>query len=539
MSAKDELLNRLVSLENLNPELSGQERQSLYDLASQLGPDAFADAAAETEKIIGLYLGSPVKRVGRDILAEYFQELERGERLLAEAGEISKPSETAERQHSVISALVRYSSDELSCLDRCKVLSRTEIPQPLTRAADAFRRRLEVVDTVMEICFQVLWRLDEEKCQQWFLSYFDKHEGELDPDVLRDILRVALERGTPNAGLLLWAEKWSGDEALQEYWPYMVEYSDRLLCREALKCWQKHQSRPKNHFLAHLNLLIRNGSFADENLQGWGQQAMEGIGECVQRFMDVSVTPSPLESLLPGNRQKTQPSPEDDTWKHTMLFGELQRMTSLLKPIMITADQLLRTPDGATNLAMAVLGLAGEGLDRWEDHCLKLCERAVLHAFLIDLRDGRSPIETIRRLTFDDNVAFNHMCAELDLVSQRFDSLKQRDKVVSLLAVFYASYRRADLLGAEVSRRYRNLRRLLHEDFWRGHLEPEQLQTLQTSGILRDFDSLTAAARKFLDRRRALDASVEEMIASEMEFTRYVRQLRMVAIKEEIALQNH
>ncbi len=521
MSAREELLARLADLENLNPELSLQEKRDLFALAATVGTGAFDEAAAETARIIGLYLNSPVKRLGKDILAEYFIELERGERLLAEAGEIAQPVAQSAGAHSVSSALVRYTSDALSCLDRCKVLNRTEVPQGLARAADAFRRRLAVVDTVLELCFQVLWHLDAGRCQQWFLDYLDSQEGDLDPDVLRDMMRVVLDHGAPRRELLRWAAKWSADESLQEYWPHMIEFSDRLLCRESLKVWQTSHVRGRSHFLAHLSLLVRQGQLDDEHLLNWERQALEGIGECVQRFMDASTESADGQG--------------DEEWHRTLLFGELQRISGLLRPILFMADQLLREPDGTTCLAMVVLGLAGEGLERWEAHILKLCERAVLRAFLVDLREGRTPVETIRRLTFGDSEAFNHLCAELDLLTQRFDSLKQRDKVVSLLAVYYASYRRTDLLGAEVTRRYRNLRRLLHEDYWHGHLDEAQSEKLQHSGILRDFDSLTAAARKFLDRRRAPDASVEEMVASKMEFERYVRQLRLTAIKETLA----
>ena len=180
---------------------------------------------------------------------------------------------------------------------------------------------------------------------------------------------------------------------------------------------------------------------------------------------------------------------------------------------------------------MALLGLVGKGLQDWEDKVLRLSEKIVHRTFLYDLKERRKPLETIHRLTFGDQVAFNLACSELDLVSGSFDSLAQRDKVTAFLATFYASYRRGPLLAAEVARRYRYLMRILHEDYIGNILAPDQMQTFLSSGILREISGIISAARQFLDRRRALQSSLEEMVASELEFVQQVRQRRLALIR--------
>jgi hypothetical protein len=515
-----ELLGLLDRLTDLNPEQSYEERRHLLELADHVGDCGFEPVAGRVRRLIELYLASPVKRLGRDIMTEYFQELARGAKLLAEAGEIAPQKQIPEAaSHSLSTALIPRTNDVFSCLDRCKLLNRCSIPQPLTKAADAYRRRLEVVSTVLEIGFQVLWRVSPEHCQQWLLAYLDEHDGNLDPDILRDMLSVALGKPQVNRQLLAWAERWGADESLWEYWPYLLSYADRLLCRQALQRWRRGV-KPRGHLQAHLLLLTEKLGFSDDSLLEWETEALEEIGDGVQRFMSLSA-----ETLEGKNLSK-----EDEAWRQAALFSELHRLEALFRPVLLSADQVLRLPDGATKLAMAFLGLTGAGLENWEERVQKMSERLIKMAFLRDLKEHRSPVETIRRMTFGDSQAFNAICAELDLLTEQFDSLQQRDKVVKVLAIYYASYRRADILSSEVSRRYRNLRRVLHEDYWLNILDKPQHDALTASGMLKDLNSLAAAARQFLDRRRSQEATLEEMLASEMEFTRFVRQKRLKII---------
>ena len=159
-------------------------------------------------------------------------------------------------------------------------------------------------------------------------------------------------------------------------------------------------------------------------------------------------------------------------------------------------------------------------------------EKIIRRAFMQDLKAGRTPEETIRKYTFGDDIAFNNLSNELDLVSRQFDSIRQREKVVASLAIFYAGYRREAMLGVEVARRYRRLARILHDDFLGRFLDNNRLDELRSNGFLRELYTMAALVKRFLDHRRALQMSVEEMVASEIEFSAEVRERRLRIIRQ-------
>ncbi|MFA6928862.1 MAG: hypothetical protein WCT05_00940 [Lentisphaeria bacterium] len=511
-----ELKQHLLALENLNPELSVSDRARLFELAVLVGEPGFVYCVSQFERLLALYQKSPVKHYGQATLQEYFDELARNAKLLQVAGEITPlPLPTGQTTRSMSSALVPYKSQEFSVLDRCKLLNRAEISQALTRAVDAFRRRLEVVDTVLELALRVLWILSPQGTENWILAYLKANNGNLDPDLIREILRVTSGSQGLSRNFLGWVEIWAADEALQEYWPSVTAYSDKLLCAYALRGWSR-KYRVRSGVLAHLQLLVKQNSLQDEPLMKWLSNALESLGDCVQRFM-----------LLELGNEK-----QEREWLQVTLFWELNRICSLYRPVLIAADQSLRLPDGAAHLAMAFLGLVGKGFAEWEERILKMAEKVILRSFLYSLKIGRSPVETIRQLTFNDPASFNFACSQLDFLSERFDSMQQRDRVVEFLATFYASYRRPHLLAIEVAKRYRNLMRLLHEDYISNILTAEQLQQVQQHGVLREISGMAAAARHFLDHRRALQNSLEEMVASEMEFVQETRTRRLKVIRE-------
>ena len=159
-------------------------------------------------------------------------------------------------------------------------------------------------------------------------------------------------------------------------------------------------------------------------------------------------------------------------------------------------------------------------------------EKAVRLAFLRALKEDQTPEQLIRKLSFGDRDVQRRLMGELDWISKRFDSVKQRDKVVRRLAVYYASYREAPLLAAEVARRYRDLMRVLHEDNLRRVLNPEQFEEVNRLILLRELAALVSDARRFLARRRALKTTVEEMLASEIEFVQSVCRRRLNLVRQ-------
>ena len=513
-----QLVKILHEKENLNADFSFHEMENLFALAEDAGAEAFEPVAEEVLRMIDLYRATPQQRFGKEILAEYFQALEQSARLLTESGEItSRPPEMI--PESVFSkALVLQNANVFSALDRCKILNRSQIPQTLTRAADAFRRRIEVVDSVIEIGFQLLQRIDEPKFHAWITDYLSKNEGSHEPELIRDILKVLRKSTSVSQPLLEWVVRWSNDEAILEQWPRVVALSDQVLCRETLLKWNEN-APARNSILAHLKLLVRNGKFDEKNLRGWLANALEEFGAGIHRFLTL----------------KLDDSQEAQDWMCISLKTELQRLAALYPPIMIVCGESLTQPEGPQAMALAFLGLTGKSKEDWEKQILTMAEKVVLRIFLTDLKEGRKPVETIRKLTFGDDVAFNIACSNLDLVSQSFDSTAQRRKVVKQLAVFYASYRRTALLGAEVSKRYRSIMRILHEDFLKNILSEEDWKDVEQTGVLHDLSAMASAARRYIDHRRALHLTVEEILSSGIEFVQETRTRRMGVIRQLLA----
>lgn len=506
-----ELAQMLLQLERLNPDLRSAEVERLNLLAERSGGEFFNQAAEQVERLITLYRSSAVKISGENILAEYFECLENSSRLLAQSGEISQPEPVAT---SFSKALVP--AQTLSALDHCLVLSRAVVPHTLGKAADAFRRRNEVVETVLELAFRVLWRMDADRACQWFLDFFAKHDGQLDPDVIRDALTTALEAPGPiPRDFLAWAERWSADPNLLEYWPNVTRKSDRLLCRHGMRAWRE-QVPARIAPLAHLRLLVDQQRLDDDQLLAWLRNALNDLGESVLRFMA-------LDESLATSQQ---------AWKTAALMVELRRIMALYPVVMLAADLILVLPDGCEKLALAFMGLAGQGRKQWDQRVEDFAVRVIRRMFIVDMREGRKPLATIQRLTFGDQLAFRRACSQLDIVQEQFDSIKQRERVIAILASFYASYRHASFLATEVSRRYRSLMRLLHEDYLRQHLPAEELDGILRGGVISELAGMASAARRYLARRRDIASSLEEMLASKMDFEQHVRAQRLRVFRQ-------
>ena len=123
-TATENLMAYLKRLEDLNPEVSLADLCQADEWAKEAGSSAFADAAAQTVKLIDLYLDSQTKKQGAEVLEEYFHCLnEDAQRLLA-AGEISAPVQT--KAESSTTALVPRQMN--TALDRCIVLNRGTVP---------------------------------------------------------------------------------------------------------------------------------------------------------------------------------------------------------------------------------------------------------------------------------------------------------------------------------------------------------------------------------------------------------------------------
>ena len=212
-----ELNERLARLENLNPDITANELHELLALAEQAGESAFDDVAGQTARLGKMYLDSDVKVLGQSIMREYFDTLDKGARLLQDAGEIMLPA-PALRPNAFCTALVPVEQTE--ALDFCKILNRTSVPKALVKAADAFRRRNQVVSTVFEISLKALWKISDERTENWILELYKRHDGNLDPDIVRDTLSTALSSGHHlSKEFMEWVIRFASDNNLLEYCP--------------------------------------------------------------------------------------------------------------------------------------------------------------------------------------------------------------------------------------------------------------------------------------------------------------------------------
>lgn len=508
-AAFSELRARMERLLLLNPDLGVGDIAELYALAERADSHRFGEIEAFAERLVDLYLASPPKRIAAQTLAEYFDELRRSARLLAERGAVVKEPPCATPSSQSV-ALVP--SELYTPLEWCRVLCAAELPHDLIKAVEACRRRNELVTTVLEYTFVLMLRLDADQALRWQLAFLDARRGNLDADVVRDLLNAWLTRPSLPRPALAWAEAWSADQNLMQQWPHVVRRADRLLCRHALERWTA-QSEGRSVVLGQLQTLVRRQQTDDLSLLAWLKSALTEIGESILRFVSLSRSAAAEAAV--------------ESWRSGAIVREILRIERLFTPVLLSADRILDVPDGANTFAVAFFGLVGRGRRQWEEKLTHLAEDAVRRAFLDDLRAGRSPVPTIEKLTFGNREALDWAIGELDAASLQFDNLRQRERVVRFLAVFFASYREQELLGGEILRRYRSLMRLMHEDHLRRVLAPEHFEEVMKRTILRDLAAVASESRRFLSQRRALESSLPELVAAEIEFTQGVRRRRL------------
>jgi len=517
---EDILEERLQAFLRLNPYALGVDVRELYALAERVHPRHFPRFVRFAEHLIATFIDSPWKQAERRVLEEYFQYIEQASRLLADRGEISSDMTETPREAMTVALVPRH---YYSSLDWCKVLTKAGAPRQVVRAVDAARRRNELVYSVVEEMFFILHLIDLERSVAWESEFLEKHRGDLDPDLVRDLLRAWRRVPGLPAEALEWAFAWSADRNLGRQWPAVVREADLLLRRHALQAWKQREGR-RNANLEHLRRLLEQHNQSDTVLVRWLESTVTDIGASVHFFVESS------RSVL-----RAEAEPEDAEWRRAALLQELRNVQALFPPVLILADILLAVPDGAYRFALAFFGLTGDSRRQWERRVEEYARDVLRKAFLDDLRAGIPAIETIRRFCFGDRDLFLRMTAHLDFITKEFDSLRERDKVIRELAVYYASYRQPELLAAEVARRYRDLMRVLHEDNLRRVLTPEQFEEVSRFDVLKDLASLAADARRYLSRRRALDLPLEHMVAAELDFADSVRARRLFLIRKLLA----
>jgi hypothetical protein len=405
-------------------------------------------------------------------------------------------------------------------LEWCKVINRAEMSRDLLVAVEACRRRHEIVASVVEIMIRVLVLLDRRQAQTWMLDYLARHDGRLDSDVVRDFLLVWNDDPEPlPATVLEWAVEWSADDALERQWPRVVWLSDRLLRRQYLI--RLAAGEPQRHGrLARLRYAALHHLDQDVEFRHWFEEALGEFGRGIEFFG--------LVSLGQENGK--------EGWRPLALYEEIRNVEQLFPVLLALADVEYARPAGPLNLSMGFFGLIGAGRKAWDQALDKMSIKAVKRLFLQNLQKNRSPEELIELYSFGDAQLRERLFQQLDVGTRHFTDLDQQDQVIGILSCYYASFREPHLLSAEVTARYRNLMRMLHEDNLRRLLDAEACQQILNSPVIAELTTLAGDIRKYLSMRRALDHTVEEMAAAEMEFIALVRRRRLAFLCRDLGI---
>lgn len=515
------LCDKLNLLSNGNPDIPVSELRFIYSLAEQSDSTHFASIQALTCSLIQGYLESPPKQSARTLFKEYAICLERSARLLADSGKIPA-SETSMliKSNQTMALLPINISDSLLW---CNIISNAEVPKPLKNAIQACQMRNEHVNSVIEIAFAVLAIIDEQQTTNFFLDYIKNHELDPDFDIIRDMLHTWLKMSVLLPPQVLeYCKAWSLNTSLREIWPYVAVLADQLIRKQhILKLSQCSPLRFQP--LAELQFIGKHYEQAEYRLVQWQESALEQLGKSIAYFSSLA--------------QK----PELNDFDKRSLHAELKFVEQLFPALMLCADISYNQPNGLRLFSLAFFGFSGQNLAQWRDNLLKKAEVALTRLSWLYMRENRSMEDFIERFTFGNRVECQRLQNKLDLATGDFPNLKMRNYIIGILSSFYAGSRELSLLSSEIAKCYRNWRRLLHEDFLRNCLRPEDFAYWQQSDFLQKMNAFCSEIRRYLDKQRSSTATIEEIYAAEMDLFCKIRELRIEqldALEQQISQAN-
>lgn len=512
----DRLYGALQGFLELNPEAACLQTPRLFQLAVEVDPADFPRFADFANRLLNDYVDSPWKRSGRTALNEYGQIVQLTARLLDGAegkGEETPPDTTAP---DTLLPVAREATAE----QWCRILGQTTPPAELSRAAEAYRRRNTHVGTVLEPMFAILQLIDDRQAFEWGLALANQAGGSLDPDVIRDLLKAWNRHPKPPHRVLDQACAWSADTGLQREWPGVIHQADLLLRRAWLQRWRA-TSTPRNRQLRALVVLVDRDRVKTRELLSWQDSTLNALGEALDFFVRVTRPPAEDEESQTPDR----------AWARAAAEREIDTIEELFPIVILLSDVVLGTPDGPARLAQIFFGFTPHGKERWRTALIEYSERVVRRLFLNALREHQPAEPIIRALSFRDESLFNELLGSVDQSTRQFHNLADRDYVVRRLAVYYASFRETEFFGREITRRYRQLMRMLHEDSLRALLSPEIARRVTGSDALRELAALASEARRFLARRRDLSMPLHDLLAAEQQFSEHMRAHRIHRIR--------
>ncbi|MEA2012046.1 MAG: hypothetical protein U9O87_03030 [Verrucomicrobiota bacterium] len=492
----------LEVLKTLSPDRSETVATRLFSLSKDLSEKDFSEFKKFAKELISLYIHSPIKISERFILHDYFKYIENSAKLLEESGEITK---SKNKRKNISSSLV--TDNFYSSLDWCKIMSGTKIPGGINRAVNALSRRKDVISSVIEIMFDLLHNISADKTYQWQLSLIESKKT-IDSDIIRDLIRSWKKIKSLPSNILETTLSFSEDEQLYQKWPSITKEADALVRTQSLRRW-KQKGKKTSGITKHLEILYPYTN--DKKLERWLFNAYEQMADHItffvsEKFQDIS--------------------PEQDSWQQNAAFQELKGLEQIFTPLLLLSDLHIDTGSHSKKMAMAFLGFSPNVKKLWEDTLYGFSADHVRIMFLDDLKNNRPPEGTIKKLSFGDDVLFKDMMAQLDLLTKRFDSVKQRELIVDRLAFNYSSYCEQKLLEREITKRFRKLMKTIHIDNLSHILNKEQLKEIETSEILVEYSSIAGESRKFLQKYSNMRLTTEELIASEMNYIRAIKKRR-------------
>ena len=498
-------------LEKLNPDALSVSREDLLTRAGTLGPEHFSKIQTRVETLVNLFADSAFKQRQAQIMEEYFGVLETTARRLEGSSPLTGKAAFGGRLLPV-----RLANEK----QWLTVIAEAPVEEKTHRAMDANANRNEDVGTPLEIAFRMLFLIDSARAFDWSLVQLQDNPKFEDADVFRDLLMVWNDQ----AEVPMLAVKTVLpllNRPLDRFFPGTAAQLQRLIRLSGLRALKaRGMSRGKNR--DHLTRVLagKNGAVIDGKLERWLDAAVEQLGKHTADFIGAAQRVDD-QSL----------SAEDRELARRQVFTAVRAVNTLHPAIIVGADLFLKRADGAHTLALAFLGVNRQHLAKWRRKQEGKAARVVRTLFLQDLRDRRDSVGTIRKFCLGDEMLFTSLYMKLDLLSRQFGSFEDREKTVDVLAANYASFREADLLGDKITAHFRQLSKLLHAD------SVQRLIPECEKGAIGDLDNLPVAltraseSRRYLEGRRALDHSVEDMRGAEMTFEEQLRSARMSLLR--------
>jgi hypothetical protein len=475
--------------------------------ADNLPSDAFGTFGEKTTRLIETFVDSGWKATEKRILKTYLSALETANRRLNGKQEESEPQTVALVCSQIRERRDWYRAQETVFSDNA-----------LRNAVEAVVTRNEEMEAVTEYAIDLLYHIDAEQAHEWSLAYLDRNRGQLDPDIVRDFIRVWRREEITTPAVMEWVIRWNGNKALIRQWPQLLTETDTYLQRVGLKHWLQTSSKRQN-LTKHLQLLLQRKSLDTEALLRWTLQAVNRLGDHIDAFITYTA------------KLRSDENASKKPYLQSALQRELLGFEALSKPVLILADFLLSHPNGSNRLAKALLGISDKTVAQWHDELVETSRENLRKQFIAAMREDVSPENLIKRLSMGDDWLFMQLRCCLNLVTLQFDKYEDREYVTDILAEHIASKRFETLIAEQIKKRYRRVMQFLHEDSIKRFLPREQHDWLQQMETLPEITTLASLARRFLEARNSMDHTVEELIEFEYAFEDLVRQRRAAVIR--------